>query len=258
MSLLRQHDDWDEAISAFDQQRLEASDHVQDEPEFAERQAFLEKHSWPVFRAQLDHRHERHRVQSRLNWTLWFSGMGLAASVAVVLVLLMPPRESALVSQSTAPGIRMKGGATEVTPVNAITPTLTLKLADLSVADGQKIVPGSHIKLLVTSGNYDHVLVFGVEESGALTPYYPESTAGSSLLVGQGRGLPLPDGIQLDDALGVERFVAVFSKQPISWQAVSNRARSVWMNAGQRVKTFGTLGLPDTAEASVWFIKELK
>lgn len=256
--MLRQQDDWDVAITEFENQRMQSNHQASKEPEFVERQAFLEKHSWPVFRAQLDHRFERHRVRSRLNWTLWFSGMGLAASVAVVLVLLLPQRMATEISESSTPGIRTKGGGAEAASVTAVTPTLTLKVGDRSISNGQNVAPGDNVKLFVTSGNYDHVLVFGVEESGALTPYYPESASGSSLLVGQGRGLPLPDGVQLDATLGVERFVAVFSKQPISWQSVLPRGQDAWMNAGERVKAFGTLDLPGTAEASVWFTKELK
>ena len=63
----------------------------------------------------------------------------------------------------------------------------------------------------------DHVFVFGEEENGVLTPYYPDDMEGSSILVGIGRGLMLPDSVQLDDSLGRECMVAVFSQTPLSW-----------------------------------------
>jgi len=143
--------------------------------------------------------------------------------------------------QEEIDGIRARGGGGGGAPLLAERPQLLLTVDGSNVEAGAFVSNGARVKFSVNSGTYDHVLVFGVEVDGTLTPYYPQGP-GQSLLVGRGRGLPLPDGIVLDGLAGKERFVAVFSSRPLTFDEVK-KARQ----AGQT--------LTGTEEAIVWLVE---
>ncbi len=201
--------EWDAAIDALDAQRARREEPSLFEVD-AERRAFLVEHPWSTFKARVEARLERTDTRRRLNWTLWFSGLASACSLAVVFLVVA--------SQSTVPSllggavgddlaglednIRSKGGEGPANGVVAGEIEATLRV----IVDGRAITPGeslaaeTELTFQVDSGDYDHVLVFSLEASGAITPYYPESESGQSLAIGRGRGLWLPDSVVLDDS----------------------------------------------------------
>ncbi|MFT5433658.1 MAG: hypothetical protein ACI9OJ_004365 [Myxococcota bacterium] len=256
--------DWDDAVDAFPRRdsRGEGTDRWlrQGDPEVAfEGKEFLERQPWRVMRAQIDHQVERAQTRSRLNWTLGFSGLGLAVSMAVLLmVFASPPSATEALELNASDGIRLKGGGALVPsgPVGELPIGLTVRLGGQPVDVGAVIPPKSELVFSVDSGSYDHVLVFGVEENGTLTPYYPDESTGQSLLVGRGSGLGLPDSVVMDDALGSERFLAVFSNRPLSWARVAVAARVAFDVSGGDLRAMGGLGIAETREASTWLVKE--
>jgi hypothetical protein len=251
MRQMNQHDPWDDAIEAFSREQNEKSDPL---PDYVAREQFQERNPWPIFRAQLDQRYERHVMKKRLNWTMGFSALGLAASTAIVLMLVAPTH--LLTPQSpVSPEIRAKGSQEPAATLPGIQPALEMQMDGQFIAAGSTLQPLATVKLFVTTGTYDHVLVFGVEQSGRLTPYYPEQPNEGSLLVGKGRGLPLPDAIELDDSLGTERFVAIFSSRPLTWARVREAASQAFTASGARLNAMGKIELPNTEEASIWFVK---
>lgn len=232
----------------------------------AERQTFYEAHPWRVFRAQLDQRLERTETRTRLRWTMLFSGLGFATSVAVILLVATRWVPAPQVEPLPAPldGIQMKGGDASgpVAPVTA-PPRLIVQADGVELVDGATIAWDAELVFLVDSVGWDHVIVFGVEEDGTVTPYYPEEADGQSLLIGQGQALRLPDSVILDGTPGNERFVAVLSSAPLPWVSVE----AAWAGTGdgglpamsaERVEALGldgALGLEGTREVSVWFVK---
>ena len=204
-----------------------------------EREAFYASNPWPAFRHRLDERAERHEVRRHLSWNLWFSGLGLAASAAVALVILWPkPPVPADTSEES--GIRMKGGASAtLAPVEH--PALELRLRGHRdvLASGAVVPATAELVFTVNTGSYDHVVVFGLEPNGTVAPYYPDEEDGRSLLVGSGHGLALPDSVALDGAAGTERFVAVFSSRALGWAEVREAMATKTPIAG-------------TEEVSVW------
>lgn len=250
--------EWDAAIDAFPRRadRAGGTDRwlPSGDPEVCfERAQFLEAQPWRSMRARLDQAVEREATRSRLNWTLGFSGLGLAVSVAVLLVVFaFPPADPVGLDRGEVPTIRSKGGAVAASPTFGA-PQLHVRVDGSAVVSGEELTPGSELVFSVDTEGYDHVLVFGVEESGTITPYYPDDARGRSLMVGRGRGLGLPDSVVLDDAVGQERLVAIFSNRPLTWARVHAAATEALEATG--VAGMRPLGIPETGEASIWFVK---
>lgn len=254
------NDEWDVAIDTFERRESRSEQGTdkwleKGKPEvFAERNAFYEKRSWHVFRAQIDHKLERTETRSRLNWTLVFSGLAFASSIAVIILVATNVQE--VVPPAADSGIRSKGGETTGAPVLSAEPAQLLLFANgQAVQNGSAITVGSVLTFSVNTLTHDHVTVFGVEENGTITAYYPDQS-GHSMLVGQGRGLRLPDQVTLDSSAGQERFFAVFSSSPLAWSDVQRAANDAWTASGGQLTDMGGPGLPDTQEASVWFDKQ--
>ena len=206
--------EWDAALDAFELNRGEGITRLlrAGDPEVAyERSEFLREQPWRIFAAQVEQRVARERTSLILRWTIGFAGLGFILSTAVALFVFAGP--STYVPTSD---IRMKGVGS--IPIGIETRgELRLLINGEAIESGASIDAGSEIQFAVDTVGYDHVFVFGEEVNGTLTPYYPDEVGGSSILVGIGRGLMLPDSVQLDDSLGRECMVAVFSRTPLSW-----------------------------------------
>ncbi len=253
--------EWDDAIDAFEgrEGRPEGTDRFlrTGDPEVAfERREFLEKHPWRVFRAQLEHRVERTETRGRLNLMIWFSGLGLATSVAVALLMLVGTPERVL-SPASDPndGIRTKGPNEGGFLLPAEKPSLIVKVNGQSVGSRAEVSPRAELSFLVSSGSYDHVLVFGVERDGALSPYYPEEEAGVSLIVGRARGMALPDSVKLNGDPASERIVAVFSSAPLRWSEVRKAAQLAFERGGRSLEGMRRLEILGAEEVAIWLDK---
>ncbi|MFT7625075.1 MAG: hypothetical protein ACI9WU_004266 [Myxococcota bacterium] len=248
---MSQHD-WDGALDDFDALRARRPQPTVIDLD-AERRAFLVSKPWSSFKADIAQRLDRTDTRSRLNWTLWLSGLAFACSAAVALVTVVsqPMVSSGPVDPYSQ--IRSKGGGTAGVTFDGEPVRLEVLADGQAIVEGAQLTQGAELTFRVDSGAYDHVIVFSVEASGTITPYYPDMASGSSVVIGRGRGLWLPDSVVLDDSLQAERLVAVFSAQPLDWSVV--RAAAVRVVAEGSGIQFGALDLPKTQEASIWFGK---
>ena len=203
---------WDVALDEFESQRANGAVPITSfgDPEIAyERREFLEKNPWRVFALQVEQRISRERTERKLRWTSWLAGLGFALSAAVAAVVLYQPTPA-----EPSEAVRRKGGISEQMVV-APSGRLVLRTAGKQVTSGAVIAPGSELRFSVNTVGYDHVFIAGRDEDGSLSPYYPESWRQSSVLVGVGRGLQLPDSVLLDDIMGKECMIALFSTTPL-------------------------------------------
>jgi hypothetical protein len=256
---------WDRALDGLHAKRGEVGQSDRwlkaNHPEFVdERRSFYERTPWHRFRASVVDRVERYRMRRRMSLSVWLSGLGVAVSAGVAL-LLMVPSSTSLVNPSdvVVDTIRVKGSTPSVPPaiIDAADAPEWMVFADgQRVESGAVITAGALLTFRLNSYQFDHVIVFGVEEDGSISPYYPERASGQSVLVGQGRGIPLPGGVRLDGRLGRERFVAVFSKMPLAWRVVQDAAQKAWNSGAFRVGSMRAVGLDNTAEATIWFDKQ--
>ena len=209
--------DWDAALDAYEQSRGEGVSRLlrSGDPEVAfERREFLREQPWRIFSAQVEQRLSRVRTSRVLRWTTGFAGLGFIFSTAAALFVF---NNATVVVQE--PEVRTKGVGS-IGVIEQPTSALRLYVDGEAVGAGAALKSGSEIQFEVDTVGYDHVFVYGVEADGALSPYYPDDTTGTSMLIGIGRGLMLPDSVQLDDAMGRECMVAVFSRTALTWETV--------------------------------------
>ena len=251
---------WDAALDCFHAQRVDSGtsdDWLKaNHPDtVTERRDFYAKTPWSRFRASLNERVEQRRLRHKLGLTLWFSGLGVAASAAIALVMFWQGDVPVHSVESVTPQVRVKGSASVGVKSVASVPTLRVFSGEEELRSGAAIAADSVLRFRVNTFEYDHVLVFAVESDGRMHPYYPDTVNGQSVLVGQGKGIPLSGGVRLDGQVGRAHFVAVFSSKPLDWQTVKAQARRTYVN-GDIVAMDSVMGLEGTGEAVVWFDTE--
>ncbi|MGQ0506255.1 MAG: hypothetical protein ACT4TC_13165 [Myxococcaceae bacterium] len=154
---------------------------------------------------------ERAATPSRPKWAAWLTpAAGLAFAATVAIVVVRPD------TTPSASYLGLKG-----------TTGATLKvIADregrqFEVSNGAQLKAGDRLRFKVTPGSAQYLLVATRDAKGARTVLYPFGGTRSAALPraeGPPATLELPPGesVRLDDSLGEEHFVAVFSNQPVT------------------------------------------
>ncbi len=128
-----------------------------------------------------------------------------AAALATVLVFLPP-----LMGDVPEPYDGLKG----TTALGAA----LLRDGEVQRIEGSMAVrPGDEIQFRVDTGTYDHVMVLGMDGTGAVSVYQPLG-GGHSVAVDPGAGRTLSPALKLDDAPGPEVYVALFTDDPVASQ----------------------------------------
>ncbi len=144
--------------------------------------------------------------------------------------------------QNQGTGIRFKGGTDNVarSSAEALAPTafdpvgVRFHVRDESGAlpgrPGGAYREGDQFGFTYWSGNNDYLLLFSIEDSGKISVYYPdeaeESHSGMSVSIPRGRNVPLEGSVVLNDYVGYERFVVLFSHDPLPVDYVRRVARN--------------------------------
>ncbi len=131
-------------------------------------------------------------------------GVGIVAAAAVALFVL---RTS--VSPPATDEIRFKG-------------TLSLEVVakraqrQFTVKEGDTLMEDDALRFVVTTGAPGYLQVFSVDAKGAVSPFYPESDPRRDpepLSIESVGRHELPGSVILDDSVGRERIVVVFSEE---------------------------------------------
>ncbi len=96
------------------------------------------------------------------------------------------------------------------------------------VRKGSTMKPGDKLRFVVNPGKDQYVMIASRDGAGAFTVYYPfngQTSAPVSGLPG-GNRLELPGAVELDDTLGEERLVAIFSEKPVQASDVDAALRA--------------------------------
>ena len=106
--------------------------------------------------------------------------------------------------------------------------------------------PFERIQFVYSCTDNNKFMLFSIDEKGKLSTYLP-SGSDSSITLQSGADIPLPHSIQLDDYIGKELFIALFSKQKLEKSVIQERITHKFNNASD----INTLSLQDTKEYSV-------
>lgn len=150
----------------------------------------------------------------------WARPAALAAAAALVLGLLSGPLETALSSRGrnhvkSAAAVDLYAGGIGAAP--------------RTVQSGEALAPGERIRVGYHAADGRYLLVLSVDESGEVTPLYPE--AGRSLKAQPGNQVRmLPDSVELTGR-GWERLIALISDEPLEVAAAVAQARGEFARA---------------------------
>jgi hypothetical protein len=180
-----------------------------------EKETFLKIHAFEEITLP-----DKSMNDDRLSFRIMPKIYGLAASFLVFITA------GFFLLQHSEPGSRIKG---EV--------TLKLFVKNSSGAiekrGEQRYYPGEKVQFLYSCGSRNKFMLLSIDTSGTISQYYP-SKGDSSILLEPGQDVPLPHSILLDNYIGEELFVGVFSEKPLycppikkAVQASFDRSRSL-------------------------------
>lgn len=160
-----------------------------------------------------------HWWQRRLLWPIVL--LPAAALVGVfALVDRTPSPVDSSVAMNTAtqsepaarPSVRSKGSF-------ALTIVCKRGESMFTVADGDAVQAGDRLRFEYTQTQPGFLMVFSVDDAGAVFPYYDESSLRSVATVA-GNQVALPGSVELDAHKGLERVFALWSAAPLSGDSV--------------------------------------
>lgn len=209
-----------------------------------ERAAFYSAHPYSEFCKSLKKRTGSPTTQPSVFQRLWWQiretlnarlpkGAFVGATAALLLAAGAPllfkntAPSSVPATPSTEDGIRPKGKVIPNTaPTIANTPTVELRatLRTIGMArpvqSGEMLRKGDQLRLSYDSDGLSYILVVSVDDTGVVSPLYPDDRSQSIEIV-PGVNIPLAGGIELDGFVGAERIFALFSNRPVRFEDVS-------------------------------------
>jgi len=171
-----------------------------------------------------------------LRWSV--TGGALAVAAACLLWIQRP------VPLAPSEGIRFKGTA-------ALEVFVKRGQRVATVHDGEALAAGDQLGFVYTLSEPRHLLLLSIDDTGAISRYYPVDAGSRALPAGARVQLEL--AVELDGHRGEERLVALFADTPLD----ENAARRALGAAFQRDGGLTTLEAIDVPaqQASVWFRK---
>lgn len=221
------------------------------------REEFYSSHPPDQFVASLRQRRSRH-----YHMTLLWGGGGVAAATAAVLafVFFSGPANHVAVpvdgpqSRTQPFGVagkqRIKGPERAVdgdlqTGQPALYPEVLRHREFQPVGQGQELHANDVLRFYYDSSNYDYLYLFSIDAGGRIHTFYPQEK-GYSVPIVRGHRIPLPEGIQLDEYVGNERFFALFSENPLGYWEIEVAVRIASMRlvaAGAGLEQMSSLPL---------------
>lgn len=180
--------------------------------ELNEDKARFEQFVFPRTLAKLEARLAAPSLMERLRagWKMLVPAAGAIAVASLAAAVYLGGKDRTQTEDDVYIGI--KGTATlEVVAYRA-------ESGQFPVKPGTVLRPKDKLKFVVNTAGAKYLLIASRDGAGAFTVYHPFG-ATQSAQVEPGR-LELPNSIELDDVIGAERLVAVFSDAPVSAETV--------------------------------------
>lgn len=161
--------------------------------------------------------------------------MGPVVALAATVLLVVAARP--LLTTSTVPGVRTKGGAVAELRIGGGEGTQRMARTDTP----EPLAPGERVRIGYTPDTRRYVLALSIDSAGEVTPLYPET--GESLPVEPGAGTHwLPDSIEFTGS-GAERVVVLLNDTPVKVEEATAAAREAFEAAGRDVAKLPALSV---------------
>lgn len=89
--------------------------------------------------------------------------------------------------------------------------------------------PGEKIQIKYSSLDYDYLMPLSIDTAGNIYSYLP-SKKDSSFKIEKGAGVPFPNSIKLDNYLGKELFINIFSNKPLLFSEIKREISKSYMS----------------------------
>lgn len=210
-----------------------------------QQQAFLQTARPEVVSAQILERldAEPERPAALAWWRRpWLPAMAAAAALFAVAPSMMGP--------DTTPTTREKGGGVGL--VMFVKDAHGIRRAD----DGERLREGDQVQFRYAASGLGHLFVVSVDSRGVVAPLYPEDPTQSIDVEAEGTHV-LEGSVILDDAVGPERFFALFSETPVRFAEIDEAVRAARAEVADVTGLSALpLGRDDVLQASVRIVKE--
>jgi len=120
-----------------------------------------------------------------------------------------------------------------------------------TMRDGDALASGDQLGFVYTLAEPRHLLLLSIDDTGAISRYYPSDVRSQPLPAGARMQLAL--AVELDAHRGEERLVAFFADTPPDENAARRALAAAFQRAGALAK-LGPIELP-AQQASIWFRK---
>jgi len=166
---------------------------------------------------------------------------GALTMVAVAVALLMPSK----------PVIRYRGSGI------ALQAYVRSGAGIRELREGEGLSAGTQLAFSYTLAEPQHLLLFGVDDGGTITRYFPDGSIAHTSALAAGATRQLPVGIELDARRGRERLIALFSDAELDEARARAAIETAWREARTRGKSVTEpFELPVPArQISLWFDK---
>lgn len=146
------------------------------------------------------------RAARRFRFMFWLP-VGLAPVAIGLLLFALPNRDVSTVAMSSAPTARAKG---------SLALEMHCKRGDtvFPVVEGADFFAGDRLRFTYTKAEPGFLIVFSVDDSGRVFPYYPDGAL-TGMEASAGSGVMLPGSVELDGHHGFERIFALWSTQTL-------------------------------------------
>jgi hypothetical protein len=170
----------------------------------------------------------------------WWGAL-VAAPVLALMLLVVVGRKPARPrgEPPEEPAIAEKGG-----PALAIVARRGARV--FPVRSGDPLQPGDQIRFVLKGVSYPYGMIASVDGAGRANIYVPYEGA-RSISVNPGNEVEIEGSIVLDGRLGPERVFALFSRDPLSSEAVRRALADIGSRGGEAIRK--TTSLPVTADA---------
>lgn len=163
----------------------------------------------------------------------WLQGIGLALAVATVMLLVL---------------VWTGGRSGDIAYKGAFSLKIVAQKTDgqIFVRAGERLTRGDALRFVIASDSAGFVSVFSVDAKGRLNPFYPESdpaTYPDPIKIDREGDHELPGSVILDDWVGEEYLVVVFSRKSFDRRQVDLAIKRAILEGGPQAVNPAVLGV---------------
>jgi hypothetical protein len=178
----------------------------------AAKDQFLKRAPYAGFRVE----HEKRAAAKPARWFAWGT-LSLLTAAAVVFLVVKPGDDTRIKGSGVGLSVALVGNG-----------------APKALASGARVHPGDRLQLAYDAGEMTHVALLGVDGSGAVSIYFPESSDVMQRRPGEARAT-FPFSLTLDSTPGDETMVAVFADKPLALRELEAAVKTGTTIAGARM-----------------------